>query len=202
MEFPFILEKGYNFLWDFYKYIDEKKPIWIEIGSGNGDYIVEIADRNRDKYFIGIEIKYKRLLKTLKKVKKRNLKNVILFHCSGEIFVNFFLKDNSIDAVILNFPDPWFKKKHQKRKLLNHQFVNELLPKMKIHSKLYIATDYENYALQIFELLSKIKNLKNLNNPKPFGDKWLYKDIFTKYEKEFLKEGKKIYYLAFEKVSQ
>ena len=72
---------------------------------------------------------------------------------------------------------------------------------MKINSKLYIATDYEEYAHQIFELLSNIENLKNLNKG-PFGEKWLYKDIFTKYEREFLKEGKKIYYLAFEKISQ
>ena len=200
MIFSFILQKNYNFFWDFYKFIPKNSEIWVEIGSGNGDYLVEIADRNPDKIFIGVEIKYKRLLKTLRKVKKRNLKNVILFHCAGEVFINFIAKDKSLTAVIINFPDPWFKKKHQKRKIFNLKFLNDLLPKLKLNGKLYIATDHEDYAMQIYKTASMIEKLKNLNNS-PFGEKWLYKDVFTKYEKDFIKEGKKIYYLAFKKVT-
>ncbi len=197
MIYSFIQQKNYNIFWDFYNFIPKECDVWVEIGSGNGDYLVEIADRNKDKIIIGVEIKYKRLLKTLRKIKKRDLSNVILFHCSGEIFTNFILKDNTISAVIINFPDPWFKKRHHKRKIFNLNFLNDLLPKFKSKGKLYIATDQKSYAYQIYETASNINELKNLNNS-PFGEKWLYKDVFTKYEKDFINEGKEIYYLEFE----
>lgn len=192
-----IIEKNYNIFWDFYDFIPNNKEIWVEIGSGNGDYLIGIAEKLPDKIFIGVEIKYKRLIKTLKKIRKKGLKNIILFHCSGEIFINFILKDNSISAMIFNFPDPWFKKRHYKRKIFNENFFNELIPKMKNKSKIFIATDYKDYAFEIFAKASKIKTLKNLYHPEKFGEKWLFKDIFTKYEKDFISQGKKIYYMQF-----
>ncbi len=196
MVYTFIQQKNYNVFWDFYSFIPKNSEIWIEIGSGNGDYLVEIASRNPDKIFIGIEIKYKRLLKTLRKIKKKNLKNVILFHCAGEVFINFIAKDKSLTTVIINFPDPWFKKRHQKRKIFNLNFLKDLLPKIKPGGNLFIATDHEEYAYQIYNTAIQINKLKNLY-PSPFGEKWLYKDVFTKYERDFLKQGKKIYYLAY-----
>ena len=177
---------------DIYK---KHNKIYIEIGSGNGDYIVSIADREKDSFFIAVEIKFKRIFKTLKKIKNKNIKNLLVIHGDGSVFVEFFLENNSVDSFIINFPDPWYKKRHQRRRLVNKEFYKILYKKLKENGKIYIATDYEDYAKVILEDATETKLFNNV----AFSEKWFYKDIYTKYEKTYIAEGKQIYYLTLSK---
>ena len=182
----------------FPEIIKKYHKIYVEIGSGNGDYIVNIADREKDSLFIAVEIKFKRIFKTLKKLINKNVKNLLVVHGDGSVFVDFFLENNSVDNFIINFPDPWYKKRHQKRRLVNKNFYQTLYQKLKKDGNIYIATDYSEYADVIIDNARKSNIFKNI----AFSEKWLYKDIYTKYEKTYIAEGKKIYYLTLSKTNQ
>ena len=170
--------------------------ISVEIGSGNGEYITEVAKREKNKLFIACEIKFKRIFKTLKRIKRKQLTNVLVVHGGGDIFTEFLIKDNSVESFILNFPDPWFKKRHKKRRIINSDFYKIMHAKLKDKGKIYIATDYMEYAEIIREEADNLAFFENAD----FTGKWLYKDIFSKFEKNFISEGKEIYYLELKKI--
>jgi tRNA (guanine-N7-)-methyltransferase len=170
----------------------------VEIGSGNGEYITAIAQQLENVFFIAIEIKFKRIFKTLKKIKKNNINNILIIHGDASVFVEYFLKNNSIESFIINFPDPWFKKRHKKRRVVNKDFYKVLFDKLNNNGKIYIATDYEEYA----NIILKDANDLSLFKKTDFTKKWLFNNIFTKYEKNFLEQGNKIFYIILEKANQ
>ncbi len=182
----------------FPEIIKKHDKIFVEIGSGNGDYIVDIAEREKDSFFIAVEIKFKRIFKTLKKIKNKDIKNLLVVHGDASVFVEFFLENNSVDNFIINFPDPWYKKRHHKRRLVNKDFYKILYQKLKNNGNIYIATDYAEYAKVILDDARDTEIFKNVF----FCEKWLYKDIYTKYEKTYIAEGKKIYYLSLLKINR
>ena len=190
----FLINKHNIFLLDYI--LGNYGKIWIEIGSGNGEFITEIAERENDTLFIACEIKFKRIFKALKRVTRKNLKNVLLVHGGGDILTEFLIKNSSVDKFILNFPDPWFKKRHKKRRIINSSFYKVMYEKLKPYGKIYIATDYSEYAEKIKEEANALAIFKKVN----FSEKWLYKNIYTKFEKNFIMEGKKIYYLELTKI--
>ena len=173
----------------------KSENLWIEIGSGNGEFVTEIAKREKDSLFIACEIKFKRIFKTLKKIKRADLNNVLVAHCAGDIFTEYFIHDNTVNNFIINFPDPWFKKRHKKRRLINPHFYKIMWQKLKYSGKICIATDYREYAEIILEEAANLKLFENTC----FTEKWLYKDIFTKFEKNFIAENKEIFYIELKK---
>ncbi len=178
--------------------LEKRDNIWVEIGSGNGEYITELAKRLSEPFFIATEIKFKRIQKILKKIKSKKLENVVTIHGDAAIFTEFFLKDNSIENFIINFPDPWFKKRHKKRRLINKYFYKILFKKLKNGGNIFIATDYEEYA----NIILNEANSTSLFHKASFCEKWLFKNIYTKYEKNFLQNGNQIFYLTLKKANQ
>ncbi len=185
----FLINKNNIFLLD--NILKKHKNIWVEIGSGNGEFITELAQRKKNDFFIASEIKFKRVYKTLRKIYRNNTDNVLIVHGAGDILTEFFIKDNTVKNFILNFPDPWFKKRHKKRRVINSYFYKVMHDKLKESGNIFIATDYKEYADIIKDDAQKL----NIFNHADFTDKWLYKDIFTKFEKSFINQGKTIYYL-------
>ncbi len=169
--------------------------IVIEIGSGNGEYIVNLASKKRDYLFLGIELKFKRIFKSLKKINRADIDNIILVKGEASTIIDFFIEDNSIDFFIINFPDPWFKIKHNSRRLINLSFYHLLYQKLKNKGKVFIATDDLNYSNVILDDAKSSRLFKNVD----FCDKWLDVENYTLYEKKFLNEGKNISYLELTK---
>ena len=146
---------------DFNKLFLSKNNVTLEVGFGNGDSLLEMAIDQPNQNFLGIEV-YEagvgRLINEANKNKLINLK--IIKDDAVEVLTNNIL-DNSISNFQLFFPDPWHKKKHHKRRIVQISFLDLLSNKLKKDGIVHIATDWENYAEHIMELLESHSHFKN-----------------------------------------
>ncbi len=119
---------------------DGKPPAALDIGCGKGDFLLEFAVRNPDLNVLGIEVRQKITEWLNKVIEGESIRNCGVIWYSA---VNGlpFIDDNSIDKIFYLFPDPWFKKKHRKRRLFNHSFLDECARILKPEGKLFLATD-------------------------------------------------------------
>lgn len=163
----------------------------IEIGFGDGEYLLSQVQSNKDTHFIGCEVFVNGLGKVLKKIVDLNLVNIKLCGLNCLYLINS-LEESSVDQIFIINPDPWEKKRHFKRRLLNKEFISLLYKKIKRGGNIVITTDSLSYYNQISEIIEneeidfeKIK--KNIINS---GDKFF--DI-SKYQKKGIVRGRKIY---------
>ena len=177
---------------------DNPNKTALEIGFGEGEFIEETASIYKDWNFIGIEIKYGRFKKAVRKINKSSLNNVRLIHIDATIAVEQVFGDSSFDKVYINFPDPWPKDKHKKHRMINETFLNNLMKIMKEKSLLEFVSDHEDYVGHTLEVFKKVKDFKQTNLQKGNKINTGNRPI-TKFESEFLEKNKDIYYLTFEK---
>ncbi len=138
-----------------------KAPLVVEIGFGMGLSLVEMAGNEPDKNFIGIEVHRPGVGSLMNEADKAGLTNLRAY-CDDAIEVlSRCIPDNSIDRLQIYFPDPWHKKRHNKRRLVQPEFVASLLPKMKQGGILHLATDWENYAEQMMEVMTAADGWRN-----------------------------------------
>lgn len=172
------------------------KPYYLEIGSGKGQFLVDMAKKFPEKFFVGVERNVTCCGFTAKKLVEEKLENAKLMFINAEILLNN-IKDNSIDGIFLNFSDPWPKKRHHKRRLTAEAFLKNYYRVLKPGARIMMKTD--NPALFAF-------TLENLENS-PFkvieqSDNYLTHDEFdtmTEYEQSFREEGIAIHRLVLEK---
>lgn len=130
-----------------------KNSIVLEIGFGMGDATWQIAMKNPNINYIGIEVHTPGVGKLLHRIDENKLENIrIIEHDAVEVLQNM-IPDQSIDAIHLFFPDPWPKKKHHKRRIIQHDFLNLVAKKLKKESYFLFVTDWQDYAdwaLEIF----------------------------------------------------
>ncbi|MEF3255762.1 MAG: tRNA (guanosine(46)-N7)-methyltransferase TrmB [Deferribacterales bacterium] len=154
----------------------------VEIGIGNGEFITHYASERKNENFLGFEIYRKIFRKARARVQKNNLKNVRLIQYDASFFVPL-LQDNSVLNFYINFPDPWPKKKHNKRRLLKDQFLKIIAKKLVKGGKLFIATDHVDYAQDI------LRNLKVVFELKPQFENYFINELIdyypTKYYRKF-----------------
>jgi tRNA (guanine-N7-)-methyltransferase len=139
---------------------NNNNPINVEIGIGNGGFIAHYARLRQNENFIGFEVYKKIMRKAVKKVSKLDQDNVRLIHFD----INFFLRlfpNESISNFYVNFPDPWPKKRHHKRRLLKTNFIELMRNKLIKNGSIYMVTDHENYAEEITENLKPITDIKS-----------------------------------------
>ena len=181
---------------DFTEIFKNSNPLNIEIGMGNGEFSVYMATSEPDENFIGFEICRKVFRKAIKRLEGSDPQNLRIINYDGGFFVKI-LPDGSVHRFFINFPDPWPKKKHNKRRLLKTDFLNILSQKLAPEGILYIATDHEDYGMEIFENLRCISTLDSLF---PRGYETDLVDYFpTKYYKKFGIPGK-IFFFKMQKV--
>ena len=168
----------------------------LEIGCGNGKFIVELAMNNKDKYFIGIEYSYKAAKKAVSKAYKRNIKNLtIIFGEANNVIDEYLNGKYYFDKIYLNFPDPWPKKKHAHRRIFTKDFLNKMYPLLKDDGVFYSVTDDDTYALEIMNPIYKeAENFKNILN-----NDYVHKLEgygVTLYEEKMRAVGHNIYFFA------
>jgi tRNA (guanine-N7-)-methyltransferase len=130
-------------------------PVQIEFCSGNGEWIVNKAQENPHINWVACEIKFKRVRKIWVKIKQLNLPNLVVAFGDANDFIQFYLKDQSVDAIFINFPDPWPKDKHAKNRLIKDPFTKEMKRILKTGGVATIVTDHEGYSLQVIEEMTK-----------------------------------------------
>ena len=133
----------------------------LEIGCGMGETTAAIAQAHPEINFIGCEVFAAGVGALSKRLHDMNLKNVRIFRHDAVEVVRDMLEDNSLDGVHIFFPDPWHKARHNKRRLIQTPFVEQLLPKLKIGGYIHLATDWEEYAVQMLDVLRSFEQLQN-----------------------------------------
>jgi tRNA (guanine-N7-)-methyltransferase len=126
-------------------------PVVLEIGFGMGDSLLQMASEQPDVNFIGVEVHRPGVGHLLNRVLDAGLKNIRVFAEDSIDVLRDAIPDNGLDKIQIFFPDPWHKKKHHKRRLINDDFAQLLGQKLKPQGILHIATDWQNYAESIAE---------------------------------------------------
>jgi tRNA (guanine-N7-)-methyltransferase len=142
-------------------FFSDSRPFNIEIGIGNGEFISEYAKKYPESNFLGFEVMKRIFLRAVSKAKQVKGGNIRLIHFDATFFVSI-LEDRCVDNFYVNFPDPWPKKKHNKRRLLKTEFIQLLAKKLKTGGTLCIATDQIDYASEITENLKPVTGLKSV----------------------------------------
>ena len=146
---------------DFNKLFLSKNNVTLEVGFGNGDSLLDMAIDQPNQNFLGIEVYEAGVGRLINEANKNKLSNLkIIKDDAVEVLTNNIL-DNSISNFQLFFPDPWHKKKHHKRRIVQISFLDLLSNKLKKDGIVHIATDWENYAEHIMELLESHSHFKN-----------------------------------------
>ena len=140
---------------DFDRLFGRTAPVVMEIGFGNGESLVELAAANPDRDFLGVEVHEPGVGHCLLKAAEAGIRNLkIVAHDAVEVLQNQ-VPAGSLSRVNLYFPDPWPKKRHHKRRIVQSQFVDLVAEKLVDGGTLNIATDWANYAEHIDEVLSR-----------------------------------------------
>lgn len=176
---------------------NDNKKIVIEIGFGNGASFVKMAEKNGDVNYLGFEVYLNGFAECLTNIGKKHLTNARVMRADVMPILENCINPNSIDAFNIFFPDPWPKKRHHKRRLLNENFLNTIVPFLKGGGFLHFATDIEDYAYSSLGLLTKNESLKNPYVG--FAPSSLDREHSTFEEKAIL-DGRHIYDIFFEKV--
>ena len=181
-----------------------KLPLHLDIGCASGDFLFELSLKNKNWNYIGIEIREKLVLNANLKMKSRENKNLYFsFGNANNIFNQSNNKSiiNFITSISFNFPDPWFKKKHHKRRVIQPELINSLSNSMKKGSLIFIKTDVRDLFDHMELTISENIKLKKI----PYQDVDFYESfnpnrIQTNREKYVILNQLKIYESIYKKI--
>jgi len=146
---------------DLMQTFGRQAPLVVEIGFGMGDSLAQMAVESPEKNFIGIEVHRPGVGKLLHTIHQQGITNLRIYCHDAVEILRDCIADQSIDTVQIFFPDPWHKKKHHKRRLIQPGFVERLKQKIKPGGNIHLATDWENYAEHMLEVLEADAELSN-----------------------------------------
>ena len=155
----------YNVLWPLYgidrsdtllnmrELFENESPITLEIGFGDGVSLATMAEVSLDKNFIGIEVHRPGVGRLLHLIEEKGLKNVRVMDDDAVQIIKSRIPDRSLGRVQLFFPDPWHKKRHNKRRIVQAEFVELIASKLVANGVFHLATDWQEYAEHMVEVM-------------------------------------------------
>lgn len=146
---------------DYSKVFGNNNPTVIEIGFGNGDTTAKMALLKPENNYIGLEVYLKGFVQLLKTLGENNLDNVRIMRFNAVDVLEHMISDNSVEGFHIFFPDPWPKKRHHKRRIMNPEFLSLLAKKLKKGGYIYMVTDWQEYADEVLELVNTEPSLIN-----------------------------------------
>jgi tRNA (guanine-N7-)-methyltransferase len=181
---------------DFERLFGRRAPVVLEIGFGMGETTAAIAEAQRDVDFVGVEVHGPGVGALLARLDAMGLTNVrVVRHDAVEVVAHMIALD-SLAGVHVFFPDPWPKKRHHKRRLLNAAFVHALAERLAPGGYLHAATDWEDYAQEMLVTLTASPLLRN--TAQGFAPRPLMRPL-TKFEARGQKLGHAVFDLVFRK---
>ena len=179
---------------DFKTLFNRDAKTILEIGFGNGMSLADMAEASPDQNFFGIEVHKPGVGSLLVQVKKRNLQNIRVSQDDAVDVIEQQIADHGLHRTQIFFPDPWHKKRHHKRRLIQPKFIETLVNKTMPGGVIHIATDWQNYAEHILDVLSS--NTQLSNTAEDFAAKPDYRPS-TKYEERGKRLGHGVWDLVF-----
>jgi tRNA (guanine-N7-)-methyltransferase len=171
-------------------------PVMLDIGFGNGESLIHIARMYPEINFIGMEVHSPGVGHLLLNMEKYQINNIRIYQADGVEVLKDCFDDDSIDALHIYFPDPWHKKRHHKRRLIQANFIQSIIPKLRNKARLHIATDWQQYALHIQQVLSEFSNFNNIEKDNAFTARPIWRPI-TKFERRGINLGHDSYDLIY-----
>lgn len=193
---PIYCIKATDHILNLHEVFGNDHPIIIEIGFGSGDATYKIALDNPEKNYLCIEVFQSGVAKLLTKIQDHCIKNIrIIEHDAMEVLKSM-IADNSIEAFHIFFPDPWPKKRHHKRRLMQSDKIRLFTEKLTAGGYIYFVTDWQEYAEKALAACTDVSSL--CNRYENFAEKQSWRPQ-THFEEKALIAGRNIYELLFEK---
>ncbi len=178
-----------------------ENPVELDVGCGKGLFLVRAAAECPDVNFLGIDWSGRYARASAERVLKSGVeRNARVTRADARFLLAECVPTASVQAVHVYFPDPWWKKRHKKRRLFTPEFVAQVVRVLKPHGRLHVATDVSEYADVIFELLNRTEGLRRLPPPVPHEPAHDL-DYLTHFERKYRKEGRTIYRGSYERVA-
>ena len=155
-------------------------------------YYMKLQKKNSDINFVGIEVYKHGVGKLLKKIIQTNIKNINVINDDANEILEKNIEDNSVKGISIFFPDPWPKKKHKKRRLVNSTFLELMISKVKEGGFIKVVTDIEDYAKDMKSIFNYSNGIQQINELKLFNNR----DV-TKYELKGIEKGHSIFDLSY-----
>jgi tRNA (guanine-N7-)-methyltransferase len=203
-------EKAFNQWWPIYGLslfdgmIDLKEtygrdaPLVVEVGFGMGDSLLEMAQNEPDKDFLGIEVHPPGVGRLINEAGKLGIKNLKVYMADANDVMEDCIPSGKAERFQLYFPDPWHKKKHTKRRIVQASFIRKVREILKSGGVFHLATDWEHYSEHMMEEMSLAKGFENLAGEYCFSQKPEFRPI-TKFERRGEGLGHSIWDLLFAK---
>ncbi len=177
-----------------------ERPLIVEIGFGYGQFLLYLARTRPDANVIGLEIANRCLTHVERALERHQLLNVRVIHSTAETALHHLFQPATIREVHINFPDPWFKKKHGHRRLMQRDTLDVLVNRLQPGGHLYLATDIRAYAEMSAELLAATPGLDNML-PAPWANTMPGR-VMTRYEGKAERQGRASYYFVYRRNDQ
>lgn len=174
--------------------LKDSKPLDIEIGFGKGQFIVEKAKQYKDINFIGFEVKKGLVDYTVSLIEKNGLSNIYVEKSYANVSIPQKIANESVRYIYVNFPDPWWKRKHKKRRILQTDYIKHFYNALQSEGVIYVRTDVKEYSDFVRKNFSQFKEFIEIEHD------IIVDNILSNRESRCLEEGLDVYYLAFKKV--
>jgi tRNA (guanine-N7-)-methyltransferase len=185
---------------DFQAVFGRNAPVGLEIGPGKGEFILAMAAANPDRDYLAVEYKKARVAHVARKVMRAELKNVRLIWADARVLLARFLNPGCLAAFFVNFPDPWPKRKHRSRRLVQQPFLDTVERLLAPGGRVTFGTDVQDYAQQGLDLFEAHPAFTNV-----FGSRVIRDSIEgharTVFEQRFRDQGLPVYFVQFERNS-
>ncbi len=184
--------------WNPAALFDRDQPLEIEVGSGKGLFIAGAAAQRPDHNFLGIEVVDKYASHAAARIVRRGLTNAVMVHGDALKVFREMIPAASLAAVHVYFPDPWWKARHRKRRVLNAAFLIDVRRTLPPGARLHFWTDVEEYYLSTLELLQEFPELRG---PLPVDERPAEHDLdyLTHFERRTRRNGEPVYRSEFER---
>lgn len=185
---------------DYATVFGREAPCFLEIGFGMGVSLVAAAKAQPEHDFIGIETHLPGIGALCQGIQTHQLHNLKIMYGDAVVALEQCIPDGSLTGVQIFFPDPWPKRKHHPRRIIQPAFVSLLVSKLKEGGAIHLATDWEHYARQMMVVMSNESRLANTAGVNTFAERSVHRPILSKFEQRAIREKRNIWDLQFVKV--
>lgn len=182
---------------DFTELFGRDAPLHIEIGFGFGHSLLEVAKQNPQNNYLGIEAHRPGIGSLCMGIEQEGLTNLRAIQADAVEVLEKCVLDNTLSGIQIFFPDPWPKRRHQPRRLIQLEFIKLLVQKLQQHAQIHLATDWEDYAVHMMKVMSQENQLINTAGEGKYAPRSNARPVITKFEARAIREKRNIADLHF-----